>query len=356
MARTPPSGEGRSRDRGIGSLPASTEIATFLPVMADDPRFTEALSDYMRIYQEEGPRAAFEATGFYSGPATGGIVVREISDYNADLDENYFRRRQEGPTFGDRIRELLGRTTATSLSEILDHEELYNEVPELADMPVSVEDIGLFAAGAYYPDSGEIKMSPSTAIRGPSSVRSVLLHEAAGHGVQDITGLPLGGSPGYEGRLVVDELRRRYPGYGEQQYEYDLANAMERDLRSSEDDLNAWTEKDEQFTQDLSDFVSGARARNFANEAALEAQIQSILASDDPVYPSLPINPDEPGAEVQVYKALDGEALARLVEARQLMQQPALEAIYPGDMLDVSDEEILFVRNILNDLHRRGEY
>lgn len=292
MARITP--ETRERvGRGIGSLPASTEIATFLPVT--DP---EMLAMYEQALAAAGgdTRAAYAQTGFYSGPETGGRLVREISDADARL-------------IG---RDLLLSGEQLRLSDVLDHPELFRERPDLADLSISappntpLRSIG--AWGGYTPDEGMgfVELNPDILDPGfdPNTTRddyfydrsmipvdtlsddeilSIILHEVGGHGVQHTSGLPTG------------------------------SNLM-------------------------AGWVAQGLALEDAQRLLDQSQLEELMA--------LPLNPFSSSFPLDYYRATPGEAAARLIEARSRMTPEQLRASYPPDMLDVSEDRIRYATEL----------
>ena len=292
MARITP--ETRERvGRGIGSLPASTEVATFLPVT--DP---EMLAMYEQALADAGgdTRAAYAQTGFYSGPETGGQLVREISDANARL-------------IG---RDLLLSGEELRLSDVLDHPELFRERPDLADIPISAPSDSALrymnALGGYTPDGGvgSVEINPDALDPGfgPNTIRddysydrslnpvgtisdeeilSLILHEVGGHGVQHTSGLPTG------------------------------SNLIE-----------GW--------------IAQGLALEDAQKLLDQSQLEELMA--------LPLDPLQPSFPLDYYRAIPGEAAARLIEARSRMTPDQLRASYPPDMLDVSEDRIRYATEL----------
>ena len=316
MARTTP--EARERvGRGLGSLPAATELATFLPVT--DP---EMLAMYERALADAGgdTRAAYAQTGFYSGPETGGQLVREISDAGARLI--------------NRDRLLAGEELR--MSDVMEHPELYAEMPELANIPISSPAVSslrsMGAWGGYTPDEGIGSVEVSADLLdpgfGPNTTRddyfydrvrnapdtvsdeeilSVILHEVGGHAVQHTTGLPTGSNllEGWAAQgLAFDDLPD-----GEARY---------RDFMA----------------------LQGLTGELTPEQEALAGEILSREFRRPPI--GAPIDPIQPTFPLEYYRAVPGEAAARLVEARSSMTPEQLRASYPPDMLDVSQDRIRY--------------
>jgi hypothetical protein len=237
-------------------------------------------------------RAAYAQTGFYSGPETGGQLVREISDANARLI--------------GRDRLLSGEELR--LSDVLEHPELFRERPDLADILISAPSDSALrymnALGGYTPDEGvgSVEINPDVLDPGfgPDTIRddyfydrslnpvgtisdeeilSLILHEVGGHGVQHTSGLPTG------------------------------SNLIE-----------GW--------------IAQGLALEDAQKLLDQSQLEEMMA--------LPLDPNQPTFPLEYYRAVPGEAAARLVEARSSMTPKQLRASYPPDMLDVSQDRIRY--------------
>lgn len=311
MARTPPSGEDRSTRRGIGSLPESTEIATFVPASdADKDLYLDAL-----MATNYDPRAVYEQTGLFRAPFDENQIVREISDVNATLNKDALR--------GDREN--------LQLQDVLNHPELFEMYPALGEVPVELDDTMLeYELGSFNPRSGRIRINPNSS---DEQIFETLMHEAAGHGVQELTGMVPGGNY----LLAFDmlgQMRRDHPNYMDSDRTIRDVQNLELAVRSMEGVLGDLRE-DSPYRRELQEEANQA-------QADLD-QVLSRVFSPDATFGDLPIPLDDPIAFMSIYEALGGEAAARLIPSRANMTEEELRQNYPLDMLDVPQRNIEFV-------------
>lgn len=95
-------------------------------------------------------------------------------------------------------KQLINEGYQVRLRDILDHPELYQNYPELADMPVNIGKLGDDSnyAGMYSSNNKSITMRGPrlpTSIAGSRNNKSTLIHEIQ-HAIQDIEGWPRGGN------------------------------------------------------------------------------------------------------------------------------------------------------------------
>jgi hypothetical protein len=129
------------------------------------------------------PRDTYLQTGAWKGPE--GMMRYEIPDYNATLT----------PYAEAAVR--IGRNFDGPLKNFIDHPELFQAYPHLAETPVSFNPSGIHG-GAYTPPTGNFSPpNHSIMIKGndPSQVQSILLHEIQ-HAVQSNEGFTPGWSKG----------------------------------------------------------------------------------------------------------------------------------------------------------------
>jgi len=121
----------------------------------------------------------WDETGYFQGMDA--QTRFEISDKYAEFnpEELAALREPEGYSF-------LGR--------LIDHPELFENYPQLRNMPISPlspDDISRGVKGAYSPDSKSIEINPGML---DEDLFSTIMHEGQ-HGVQDIEDFAFGGSP-----------------------------------------------------------------------------------------------------------------------------------------------------------------
>lgn len=291
--------------------PPGFQTATFLPVQEDDPAYAEMLQQYRDILERTGDRrAAWEATGLYSGPATGGAIMREISDAEA--------RWLNDPS------QFAG--TEQAASDVLYHPELFEAVPQFRDTPVNFQQgMDMSRRGSYQPSTGTVSLNAN---REPSAQLSTFLHELGGHGVQDTYGLPTGGT-GWTAAFARADLESLYPGIEEAASRIQTMRAqmgrlgvLEDALRSREDELRSMGTYDS-----IAALVERAREEE---QSALE-QIAELEGRFDPNAMAII------GSTLQqTYEALPGETMARTIQARAHMTPEELRQVYPEDSMDDS--------------------
>lgn len=198
MARSPSDDPLESRQRGIGSLPAAAQIATFLPVGPEHQNYDQFMELYGDVYDPERARRAWEETGLYSGPEFYGTPMREISDAAARFLLTNSSQMADGSTL--------------PLYQVMEHPELYEAEPWLRNTLVTfTHGLGEGILGGYGRDSGRIYLNPRAHLREDmtgeeyvNALLSTLLHEGAGHAVQYLYGLPAGASLNRARRLAQE--------------------------------------------------------------------------------------------------------------------------------------------------------
>jgi len=147
----------------------------------------------------ERPRDIVAETGIFRG--SDGLLRSEISDRGA---------RVSGLPFGDTPGSE-GAPIQRTLGGILDHAELYENYPGIANTPVNnmakTDPASLLDTGGYFdPRTGEITINPlinNTTKR----TQDTMLHEIQ-HLIQDLEGFAKGGSPESAQRFV-DDINRQ---------------------------------------------------------------------------------------------------------------------------------------------------
>lgn len=127
--------------------------------------------------KNEAPEALYALSGVFHNPID--MKPRfEIPDVKAQLSPHLANAQDTGTLI------------ASNLSDILIHPELYDNYPNLANIPTIVKSgAGNRVSGSFNPDTGEIRAyGPS-----PQDVLSTLLHESQ-HAIQDVEGFAPGGS------------------------------------------------------------------------------------------------------------------------------------------------------------------
>lgn len=146
-------------------------------------------------------REVFDQTGHYLGPE--GIPRFESGDATSKF------KRWPLPTF-------MGEPPISKLSDILDHPSLFENYPQLADLPVERMKAEPTSLGGLAMDK-ETLMPAKMAlnVHGNHDPRDTVLHEAQ-HAIQALEGWDAGGSPwmmikqGHPARPIYDELIKLY--------------------------------------------------------------------------------------------------------------------------------------------------
>jgi len=330
MARTPPSGEDRSRERGIGSLPAANQLATFVPATTEDESlFYDAYREAIRegVQPANWDAYAYERTGIFPAPFADNQLVREISDAGARLREDVLQS-------GD------GRFL---LSDILEHPELFELYPALGDIPVVMDEtLPETTLGSFNAYTGEMLLNPNRPEDAP--LLDTILHEAAGHGVQTLTAMPPGSNRAISG-AISSMIREDYPGYenvyGQESAVFDLGLSE----RSLQNDLAMADFYQEEYEKGAPEWyleeASKYRARAAEEQARIDETLSAFLSPDaPPFYERLPVDPYDLHG---LYRSTGGETAARLIESRSDMTEEELRQNYPLGMLDVSPESVEFL-------------
>lgn len=177
---------GLEADAGEAVLGGALQHNIFAGVKAktaDMPKLGQALTLEGR---GASPVDIHAATGWFRGPDNKWRF--EIPDDEAKA-KGYFTRGEP-------------QNTGLDLSNILQHDKLYNAYPQLKSMNVRNTD-GPSGSAAYYPSDQRIELAPDSR----KNTLSTLLHETQ-HGVQDIEGHAEGGDPaqflppGFTGKFI----------------------------------------------------------------------------------------------------------------------------------------------------------
>lgn len=186
----------------VGLLPVVGDVVS--QAMFIGPRAANFNFEQLGRHQEmeaagERPRDILSETGIFRG--SDGLLRSEISDRGA---------RVSSLPFGD----MPGADDAPiqrTLGGILDHPELYENYPGIANTPVNnmakTDPASLLNTGGYFdPQTGEITINPlinNTTKR----TQDTMLHEIQ-HLIQDVEGFAKGGSPESAQRFV-DDINRQ---------------------------------------------------------------------------------------------------------------------------------------------------
>jgi hypothetical protein len=149
--------------------------------------------EYLRMGYS--PENVYQMTGVFRGPD--GQLRFEINDAPAQL-----RMEALTPGTGGYHSVPFGRNDLT-VGQVLNHPELFERYPELANTPLRSTGFNFNLRGAFDPGSGQMYLGSGK----PENMLSTLLHEIQ-HNVQHIERFRQGGNPGQFLPPQHDELRR----------------------------------------------------------------------------------------------------------------------------------------------------
>ena len=131
-----------------------------------------------------GPEEVYGNTGVFRSPE--GRLMFEIDDSAARVQTGKLNKGD-----ADFYEIPTSSKTPLTISDILDHPELYSQYPQISGMPVKPVPVGREnMAGGYNPVTKEMYLAPQN----PNEMKRSLLHEIQ-HGVQDIESFSRGGFP-----------------------------------------------------------------------------------------------------------------------------------------------------------------
>jgi hypothetical protein len=135
--------------------------------------------DYLRMGYT--PENVYQMTGVFRGPD--GQLRFEINDAPAQLRTEALRQMSAGYYAVPSGRDDL------TVGQVLNHPELFQRYPEIANTPLQSTGFNVDIAGAYDPRSGRMRLAPNK----PEDMLSTLLHEIQ-HNVQNIEDFARGGN------------------------------------------------------------------------------------------------------------------------------------------------------------------
>ena len=181
------------------------------------------------------------------------------------------------------------------LGAVIDHPELYNAYPDLSSVQTQIGGRG----GAYIPSS---KYNDEMIQAGAEDPRSIMLHEAGGHGVQNREGFARGGNP---------------------------ENVLSKDLDAINQRMSAIVRENDALKQ----------KRLSSNTPWVE---DAAIAKNERLYEDLMdqrSNDFSPQNEYKAYKRLAGETEARNVQTRRDFTPEQRRARRPWETQDVPDDQ-----------------
>lgn len=194
VAREMLAAPGRRLDEIKGALTRSPDMTPFNREQLRDPESMQQAYDLAMNFSPQaltfaGPKAA----GFGAAQAAGKVFEGVDKMPRFEISDNMAK-----------IRALPKALREKALGEVLDHPELFQNYPELSDVPVkkmlpTLDSYGV--EGRYDPIAKQIFLK-----EGPGQ-ESVLLHEVQ-HAIQDKEGFARGGSPSNLADKAMDKYNR----------------------------------------------------------------------------------------------------------------------------------------------------
>jgi len=259
------------------------------------------------------PEEILQATRWYK---EGKDWKYEISDRGASLTPAFLAGGMDYAT--------LGRNP--TLGEVLDHPELFAAYPDLANLPIEASINSAVSGqgrGRYEPRQGQLRENLFATASDADKLLSVILHEAAGHAVQDREKFHRGGNAD-EMTDISQAARTRWSKT--------LYPAAIATIKQEEDAFDAWRSQQgplsERTARDL-------YAQQFPERVAALEQAREMRSA----FPSLQAHP--------LYQRVAGEVEARNVQARQYMTDEQRLATPPWRTTEYTPEQQIFMERSL---------
>jgi len=271
--------------------------------------------------------AIWDATGWFKG--VDGKWRFEIDDSGVKIGPAAMKELTAGGDYGASQRMLGGA---------LRHQQLYDAYPQLRNTEADIRVNEKFSRpnGAWVADNEGMRGGRNLARVETNSLedaRSILLHEAAGHGVQDIEGFARGGSMN---DVAASLAERKY---------LDLARQSEEILSRPEvvaaqkrfDELKAKWQGRSDIPPDIVDELRAIQSMPEKRELArIKADANSMLRKSETWGPDALFTKDE---LFDGYRRLAGEAEARNVQTRDAMRMRGEKPGRPWETQDVPDDQ-----------------
>lgn len=265
------------------------------------------------------PAEVFADTGIYKNPASKDLMS-VISDANSRLrTENPNITQSPISTDGPTARLSLARGATSKLSDLLDHPELFDRVPDLDNIEVR-NMFGGFRSAEYNSSEKLIRMGATNT---PKEFQSILLHETQ-HGVQDLFDLPYGGNTGmfYANKPAFDEAASTI---------LDLRNDLHKHVREGTISAKDAVPKGESLN-DWINLLNRARRSASKNYLSLAGEAEARLVqnmfetSADPVFAKM-FPPNMMEAELGRFGITPDKLLNPAGPLPKVDQDPVIQAI-----------------------------
>lgn len=228
-----------------------------------------------------------------------------------------------------------GSATATRLSDYIQHDELFEQYPQLRDARLVFEDMEDGKQGSYNPDTNTITLSESLQ---NSERDDVLVHEIQ-HAIQEAEGFARGASPQYwarreyeSGDLVGERLRREHD------------NLFRSLSQEEQNQFTRYRELDRELNRTMFAELGTEEAADYERYEAEQDALYDELYSNEWFRKLLDLErrmDDIPGEYRAMYSNTSGEIEARDAEARRKLTADERRAAPP----DLGNEDTIFAQS-----------
>ena len=228
-----------------------------------------------------------------------------------------------------------GSATATRLSDYIQHDELFEQYPQLRDARLVFEDMEDGKQGSYNPDTNTITLSESLQ---NSERDDALVHEIQ-HAIQEAEGFARGASPQYwarreyeSGDLVGERLRREHD------------NLFRSLSQEEQNQFTRYRELDRELNRTMFAELGTEEAADYERYEAEQDALYDELYSNEWFRKLLDLErrmDDIPGEYRAMYSNTSGEIEARDAEARRKLTADERRAAPP----DLGNEDTIFAQS-----------
>lgn len=228
-----------------------------------------------------------------------------------------------------------GSATATRLSDYIQHDELFEQYPQLRGARLVFEDMEDGKQGSYNPDTNTITLSESLQ---NSERDDALVHEIQ-HAIQEAEGFARGASPQYwarreyeNGDLVGERLRREHD------------NLFRSLSQEEQNQFTRYRELDRELNRTMFAELGTEEAADYERYEAEQDALYAELYGNEWFRKLLDLErrmDDIPGEYRAMYTNTSGEIEARDAEARRKLTADERRAVPP----DLGNEDTIFAQS-----------
>lgn len=228
-----------------------------------------------------------------------------------------------------------GSATSARLSDYIQHDELFEQYPQLRDARLVFEDMEDGKQGSYNPDTNTITLSESLQ---NSERDDALVHEIQ-HAIQEAEGFARGASPQYwarreyeSGDLVGERLRREHD------------NLFRSLSQEEQNQFTRYRELDRELNRTMFAELGTEEAADYERYEAEQDALYDELYSNEWFRKLLDLErrmDDIPGEYRAMYSNTSGEIEARDAEARRKLTADERRAAPP----DLGNEDTIFAQS-----------